>query len=210
MSISPFILGEDNALRNLLLGMTVADQRSTNEGNARPVGVWFGQPDQEIRDQSYPYITIDLIDIAEDRARAHRGHVNPSYYIPSDIGNQGGYIDYPVPINLDYQITTYARQPRHDREILQQLLFTKVPFRFGTLSPLNDSTIRRLDVLDVSKRDMVEQGKRLFMNFITVRVSSEIAQTEYNRLYKVQQIGVTGPTATPRGTYTGVSFTKHA
>jgi small subunit ribosomal protein S21 len=34
--------------------------------------VWFGQPDQELRDQAYPYITIDMIDIGEDVNRAMR------------------------------------------------------------------------------------------------------------------------------------------
>ena len=53
----PFLLNEEAALKSLLSGMTVAD--SGNQ--ARPVGVFYGQPDKEIRQQSYPYLTIDLI-----------------------------------------------------------------------------------------------------------------------------------------------------
>ena len=53
----PYIINEDKALKTLVSGITVSDS-----GNAtRPVGVWFGQPDNEIRQQSYPYITIDLV-----------------------------------------------------------------------------------------------------------------------------------------------------
>ena len=68
-------------------------------------------------------------------------------------------------------------------------------------------TARRLDVLDISKRDITEQGKRLFVNAITVRVSSEIAPSTFNKLYKVQEINVTGTTGTQvigRGTFTAV------
>ena len=55
-------------------------------------------------------------------------------------------------------------------------------------------TTRRLDVLDISKRDITEQGKRLFVNAITVRVSSEITPSTFNKLYKVQELNVTGTT----------------
>ena len=215
-----FLLSEDKALRDLLLNLTVTDQKSVNEeGPQRKVGVWFGQPDQEIRAQSYPYITIDMIDIAEDFSRAHRGKVKPEYMDDPVTGpdgetsyddeTQNWQIDYPIPVNIDYQITTYARQPRHDREILAQLMYTKIPLRFGVLMP-DDSTVRRLDVLDISKRDVTESGKRLFVNAITVRVSSEIAPITYRKLYKALVLDVTGTTDNPvigRGQFTPISFT---
>lgn len=212
-----FLLSEDEALRNLLKDMVVTDQKSTTEqGPQRKVGVWFGQPDQEIRQQNYPYITIDMIDIAEDFSRSHRGRVKPAYIpAPETIGEDTTWdqdkhdwdINFPIPVNIDYQITTYARMPRHDREILAQLLYTKIPLRFAVLEP-NDGTVRRLDVLDVSKRDITESGKRLFVNAITVRVSSEIAPETFNKMYKVLQVTATG-TANPvigRGQFTDVSF----
>ena len=222
-----FLLDEDEAIRNLLKDMVVTDQKSvTNEGATRKVGVWFGQPDQEIRSQSYPYITIDMIDIAEDISRAHRGKVNPVYYAdPETIGVDtpwdptlhGKDMDYPVPVNIDYQITTYARQPRHDREVLAQLLYTKIPLRFAVLNTGPNTafgTTRRLDVLDISKRDVTEQGKRLFVNAITVRVSSEIAPSTFNKFYKVQELNVTGTTGSQvigRGQFTTIeSFTTTA
>lgn len=200
MTFGPLFLAEDEALRDLLKGMTVNDQRSTGEGVARPVGVWFGIPDQELRDQVYPYITIDMIDIAEARERAMRGKVAPEYLTPTLSANKGWEIDMPIPINIDYQVTTYSRNPRHDRQILTQLLYSKLPFRFGTLQT-NDGIVRRLDVLDVAKRDTIEQSKRLFMNAITVRVSSEIAQAAFKELYKVQEINLSGPSLSTRGNY---------
>jgi len=203
-----FLLAEDEAIRNLLLGMTVTDQQSvTEEGPTRSVGVWFGQPDQEMRDQKYPYITIDMIDISEDFTRAMRGKVKPAYIQDPELGpndednydgtTQSWEIDYPIPVNIDYQITTYSRQPRHDRQILAQLLYTKIPLRFAVLLTGPNTvygTHRRLDVLDISKRDVSENGKRLFVNAITVRVSSEIARETYTKLYKALELNITGVT----------------
>jgi hypothetical protein len=197
-----FLLSEDKAIRDLLKNLTVTDQKSDATGSAtRNVSVYFGQPDQEIRAQSYPYMTIDMIDIAEDAQRAMRGIVKPSYMADPTLGpdgetaydseTQNWEIHMPIPVQIDYQITSYARQPRHDREILAQLLYTKLPFRFGVLQP-DDGTVRRLDILDVAKRDVTEQGKRLFVNAFTVRVSSEIAPETYKQLYKALTINVTG------------------
>ena len=201
-----FLLSEDEALRNLLKDMVVTDQKSvTEEGPQRKVKVYFGQPDQELRDQTYPYITIDMIDINEGTDRAMRGKAKPAYLSDPVTGPDGtsSYdpeaqdweINWPIPVNIDYQITTYSRQPRHDREILAQILYKKIPMRFAVLEPA-DGTVRRLDLLDIAKRDITEQGKRLFVNAFTVRVSSEIAPELYNKLYKVLILDVTGTAGT--------------
>jgi hypothetical protein len=71
--------------------------------------------------------------------------------------------------------------------MLATLLDGRLALRFGIIE-LEDNTVRRLDVLGISKRDLVEQGRRLFMNAITVRISSEIAQGTLNTLEKVQTI----------------------
>lgn len=195
-----FIIAEDEALRNMLLGMTVSD----NKSESRSVGVWFGQPDPEIRTQSFPFVTIDLIDISEARERVMSGLVSPWYYAPSGLGsNQGWDMWYPTPINLDYQITTFARQPRHDRLMLGQLLGQRLPLRFGSLDVVQKTTgvapnqtqyviPRRLDLLNVVKRDITEAGKRLFMNVFTVRVSSEVPQPfDFKTYYKVNEVRFT-------------------
>lgn len=196
-----FLFNEDKALRDRLKGMTVTDQKADGgSGGTRNVGVWFGQPDQEIRTQSYPYVTIDMIDISEDYARAHRGRVKPSYYddpaemttgVEFDAETNDWDMDWPVPVYIDYQITSYARMPQHDRQILAQLMTEKLPLRFGVLET-DDNTVRRLDIMGISKRDTTENGKRLFVNAFTVRVSSEIPRTELRKMYKVLQVNVDG------------------
>jgi hypothetical protein len=94
----------------------------------------------------------------------------------------------PIPVYLDYQITTYARQPRHDRQIIYELTKpTRIPFRFGGLVIPEDRSIRRLDLIGFAKRDTTEQDKRLFRNVYTVRISSELFQKEFADVYKVTQ-----------------------
>lgn len=188
-----FLLSEDKALRLNLQGMKVHDQRATQDDFPRPVAVFFGQPDQELREQSYPYVTIDMIDIQRDSAREMRAVINQNtpnvaYLAPSDIQEGEGWsMELPIPVNIDYQITSYARQPRHDRELLAQLIGQKLPFRFGQLS-LDDGTVRRLEVMDYSKRDVTEQAKRLFVNAVTVRVTSEVPQITFQKLKQVQSV----------------------
>lgn len=198
-----FLLSEDKALRELLQGLTVQDQKADgSSAGARNVGVWFGQPDQEIRAQTYPYVTINMIDIQRDFSREMRGKTDAEYLKPQTLPVEQGFTrDIPIPVDLEYQITVFSRHPRQDRELMAEILFTRLPFRFGTLD-LDDGTTRRLDVLDVTKRDLVEQGKRLFLNAITVRVSSEILQKTYKELYKVLEIHGDNVSTAFAGTFT--------
>jgi hypothetical protein len=193
-----FLIDEDKALREKLQGMTVSDQKSASDNQNRNVGVWFGQPDQEIRNQSYPYITIDMVSVDRDTEREMRGLNSPWYLDPGNLGENEAYLaELPIPVMITYQVTTYARHPRHDREIIAQLLSQKFPLRFGYLSVptgkvdgsgIPENTLRRLDILGVSKRDVTEQAKRLFVNAITVRVSSEVVQSVVRILNTVTEV----------------------
>ena len=176
------ILNEDKALKAKLQGITVSDS-----GNpARPVGVWFGQPDTEIRQQSYPYITIELVGVNEGVERAHRGWVEFNYTPEGADPTQTYESWYPIPVDLQYQVTTYARQPRHDRQIMNELFkSSRLPLRFGLLLIPEDGTVRRLDVLGFIKRDTTEQDKRLFSNVFNVQISSEFLIEDLEQVYQV-------------------------
>jgi hypothetical protein len=202
-----FLLSEDDAIRQRLQGMTVQDQKSEGGGVDRQVRAYFGQPDQELTPQLYPYITIDLLEVQRETAREMRGIVSPSYLSKNDFDpeTEGFEIEMPIPVFLTYQITTYARHPRHDRAILSQLMADRLP-RFGYLEVVEKSntvgdtttvtsTFRRMDVINVTKRDVTEQAKRLFVNSITVRVSSEIAQGLYRNVNKALEVQIDNPTA---------------
>ncbi len=64
-----FLLDEDRALRDRMKGIMVSDYANAE----RNVEAWFGHPDLELREQKYPYITVDLLEIQEGVDRVHRG-----------------------------------------------------------------------------------------------------------------------------------------
>jgi hypothetical protein len=181
----PIFINEDKALKERLGGITVSDS-----GNAsRPVPVFYGQPDKDIRNQTYPYITIDLVGVIEDRERAHRGYV-PLTYVPENVATvmDNQYVSMPIPLDLYYQVTTWSRQPRHDRQILGAMLNpVRLPYRFGQLWIPEDATWRRMDLMGYSKRDTNEGGKRLFSNVYNLRVSAEVFTDEFVQAYQVTQ-----------------------
>ena len=185
----PFLINEDAALKTMLQGITVSDAGNS----ARPVAVYYGQPDKEIRQQTYPYITIDLISVREDPTRAHQGAVDLTY-IPEGLGVTAvnGVINkitnFPTPVDLYYQVSTWARQPRHDRQIAAALFGAgRLPFRFGQLDIPEDGTVRRLDMLGFSKRDTTEGGKRLFSNVYNIKISAELFPELLAQVYTVTQ-----------------------
>lgn len=190
MTGEPFIIAEDQALKLLCQGMTVVDQKNAT----RPVKVWFGFPDVELRDQDFPYMTIDLIDILPGLGRQHQG----TLYDSDNRGTQAPVeglsysYDYPVAYDLVYQITSYARHPRHDRSIVYQML-NKFPLRYGKLAvpnQLGTETAYRSMFLDgFVKRDVVQDetgNRRTLVNVFTVRVISEM--TPLQALTATQQV----------------------
>lgn len=182
-----FILSEDKALHALLKGMTVSDEKQAS----RQVGVWFGQPDIEIRPQTYPYITIDLIDVREAVERAHRGNIELTYVpdgAPAPEVGKSYTTDYPIPYDITYQITTYARHPRHDRQIIASLLSEKIGSRMHSLHIPEDNTDRSMFLVQTVKRDRTEDNRRLFSNAFTVVVYSELLPSVVRRIPLVDSV----------------------
>ena len=187
----PFIINEDAALKALLTGITLSDSGNST----RPVGVYYGQPDKDIRTQSYPYITLDLVGVREDTERAHRGSVDLTYTPEGTTPNytaESQPVNFPIPVDLIYQVSTWARQPRHDRQIMASLFLPgRLPLRFGQLTIPEDSTMRRLDMLGFSKRDTTEGGKRLFSNVYNIRISAELFPDQLSAVYTVTDVNTT-------------------
>ena len=182
----PFLLNEDKALKSLLTGITVSDFKNAT----RPVGVWFGSPDVEIRNQSYPYITIELIDIAEDPYRNNRGYGELPYTPEGLDPNKTYYSEHPVPVDIEYQITAYTRQPIHDRQISSALLSGILPFRYGTLQIPEDGTLRRVELVGYRKRDTIEEAKRLYVSVFLIKVSSELFYSQISEAKLTQDINI--------------------
>jgi len=182
---NPFLIAEDTALKALLQGMTVGDERMAS----RPVKVWFGYPDVEVRAQEFPFVTIDLIDMIPANDRQTSGQLVDNDYRGTVAPIAGKTYRYEVPVAFDliYQITTYARHPRHDRAMMFQLTH-KFPSKYGGLlvpNELGTETSRRHMFLDgFAKRDAVDGetgNRRLLRNIYTVRVISELTPLDAGR-----------------------------
>lgn len=176
---NPFIVAEDLALKTHLAGLTVADEKSA----ARQVKIWFGYPDVEVRAQEFPFITIDLIDIVPTTERQNSGVMYDSDYNGTIAPSAGVFYKYDIPVAYDlvYQVTSYARHPRHDRAIMYQLL-NKFPSKFGKLAVPNqlgtETGYRSMFLDGFVKRDAVESetgNRRLLRNALSVRVVSEMS-----------------------------------
>jgi hypothetical protein len=176
ISDDAFLFAEDKALKSLLQGITVTDLKN----NTRPVKVWFGYPDVELRTQDYPYMVIDLYDIQEANDRQSSGfwidNTNRGTQAPSQTDAYSYYA--PTTYDLFYQVSTYSRHPRHDRSIMFSMLNEKVPGKYGHLLIPQDNGVgtvaRHMFLEGFVKRDSVEDGRRLLRNVFSIRVVSEM------------------------------------
>lgn len=192
----PFILDEDAAMKELLTGagITVTDEKNSS----RPVKSWFGMPDVEVRQRSYPFLTIDLLAIAEDKTRQRSGeyrHVfgyTPESF-PTATANQTFTAKVPPEAYiLTYQVSSWARNPRHDRQLLAQLLNGPLPLRWGQVNVGTGAAanIRRLDIR-MDKRDTADSdGKRLFRNVFTCQMSSELYYWQVQAIQQVTTVDI--------------------
>jgi len=174
-----FLVREDEALKNWLNGITVADGKSS----ARPVKIWFTMPDIELQSMTFPFITIDLIDMVQSKERQVGGGTVYDDTLGGQVTPVSGVVysyDTPIAWDLYYQITTYSRHPRHDREIIKQMLETYTPGKWGFLPlPNVDGSIyewRHMFMESYAKRDAIVDSRRLYRNVITVRVLTEMTQ----------------------------------
>jgi hypothetical protein len=67
----------------------------------------------------------------------------------------------------------------------------RIPLRYGLLIVPEDKTVRRLDFLGFTKKDTTdENGKRLFSNAYTVRISAEILPVVLEQMIEVTETNV--------------------
>lgn len=173
-----FLLAEDAALKTSLAGITVSDEKNAT----RPVRVWFGYPDVELRAQDFPFITIDLISMRNATERQNSGEIYDANLQGTIAPQNNVFYNYEIPVAYDlvYQVTSYSRHPQHDRAIIFQLN-QKFPAMRGHLAvpdALGTSTAYRHMFLESFYKHDVAEGengnKRLLRNIYTVRVVSEM------------------------------------
>lgn len=200
-----FLLAEDAALKMRLASMAVSDDRNTS----RPVQVFYRHP-EKTTEKSYPFATIEMFDIKHDTEVQHsftdlyyadgegispekQAELTYVDYYPSeyneeglqDLVDGGGFLrmDSFTPVTLTYQVTTYCRSARHDRQLTSLILRRIFPLMGrGWLEIPEDGTLRRLTLLDWRPADILdgEAGykKRLFRKVYTVTINAELATSD--------------------------------
>lgn len=214
MSRTGFLLAEDEAIKQRFSNLKVYDDRDV----ARPVQVFFRYPESET-ERTYPFITIEHIDIVHARNRQHSeniiyyktdgsggsaGPVTMSYWpsVSKNFGfitNKNNYeylaANEHVPVDLLYQVSTFARTALHDRQLSAQLLTKVVPFRQGFIEIPADGTMRRFDLLDWTTADLLdpEAGyrKRIFRKVYTLQMSAEIPSSAIYGVHSTESVAIT-------------------
>ena len=183
----PWILDEDAALKTKLSGLRVSD---TNAGaSARPVLCRYRMPENEFATATFPMIVIDRQSILKDDEREHRGQTRLQYTPESqgawnplveDYNTSPYKVDYPIPFNINYNITAYSRKEQHNVELVSQLAQQELlPARFGYLEIPQDGTVRSLFLEGGPEFEASKDsgGKRVYRTHYVIRVATELPPT---------------------------------
>lgn len=194
-----FIFNEDRAMKAKFSGLVVQDVNAPDTG--RPVETIWLDGDVETTNLAYPSIVIANLGISFDPERAHSGWAQLPYtpenfqqWIDDDnleVSESPYWAFTPIPYNIDYQIEVLARNNKHSTFLTAVL--TGPDFlsqRHGYLSIPEDGTVRRLDLMSGPERQNTHdtEGKRIFHNIYTVRVSTELLPVEINAYSKVATV----------------------
>ena len=195
-----FLLSEDEALKTYFTGLTVPERPGS--AKTMPVGVWFRWPEGE-RQIKYPFITLDLIDVAPAYDLWTSEYVvDPvGLYQPDQLPlippppQYSGYQLRPyLAFRLAYQVSVHSRSALHDR-YLNSLFFTDIlpprPFWMGVDT---DNTWRRCDLVDFAQADMSETtesgSKRIFRKVYTISMLAEIPQSKLVEAWQALRVFV--------------------
>jgi hypothetical protein len=196
------ILAEEESLVAKLSNIAVSDPNASD--GKRRVKVYYRHP-PDVQERTYPFITIDLLDIDFAADRAHSAQRYPVDFWPSEYADFQGYadangLDYSAddgdvaeavefhPYDLYFSVTTYTRNPIHDRQLTSLLLGTAyLPDRWGYLHVPADDSIRHLERVGWANLDDYEgnpqASDRVFRKSYNVKVSAFVAP-EYPYTFK--------------------------
>jgi hypothetical protein len=201
----PWIDEEDDLLKTKLQGFVVTDARAPG---GRGVKVWYRHPEMELREQDYPFMVIDLIGVGEALDRAQRGgQMRPTvtgYRPPEYTGTTEGRIhvtEWPVAMDLSYQVTTYARNIQHDRQMMRAF-WTQFPGRYGSLGGKASPYVRPFSaqMMGMVPGDRLDEfGKRQFRKMFTLKVFSELWASPIHDVHQLENIDLLFPVDTGVG-----------
>jgi hypothetical protein len=230
------------ALKYMLQGLVVHDAtdgcpsvggvKQHAYATGRQVKVKYRSPEDEVSKYQPPCIIMEFPDISMANERMHQGARTQLPYAPEGYPqwwpagqdwfdpNDSPYFvsDYPVPYNIDYQITVYTRIKRdHLMPILAALESWDKLGRMATLKIPQDGTFRRITRMSgphISWVPSDDQEKKLFTATYLVRVPTELFGNVFT-VAAVNEIIVNGnygisPTFNPSDYYNeeGLSSTE--
>lgn len=190
----PWIFAEDAALKAKLSGLTVTDVTAPG---GRRVAVRFRLPETELADLTFPCVIIDHVSVLRDTEREHRGITRLPYApegvdgVPDAKGLYPFLVDYPIPYDINYQITVLSRKAPHHLALVGALAkLDRLPTRFGYLEIPGDGTIRRLDLDGGPELSSAPdgEGKRLFEATYLISVSTELLLSDVRTFTKVLEV----------------------
>lgn len=198
------ILAEDEAVKAKFSTLTVPDPKA--QGGERRARAWFGYPSGE-RERTYPFITVDLIDIRFAAERAESMESVLYDWWPSEAGTMEEYatkigltldptekVGLAIrfqPYDLYYQVATHARFSAHDRALTAKMLsIDYAPLsQLGTLHVPADNTQRWLDNEGWARADYIDpEGKNVHRKVYTLKVSAHMSLGDPVAYAKVLQV----------------------
>jgi hypothetical protein len=200
-------MAEDEAMKAKFASLKVPDQSA--DDLSRRVKVWFGMPSAE-REIIYPFISVDLIDIAFSGERAHSLERVSVDWWPSAAQTFAEYAalvditldaDVPYatavrfqPYDIYYQVATHCRYAIQDRYLTAQMLSTDyAPLNnLGTLHVPADDTQRWLDNVGWQRADYRDtEDKTVWRKVYTIKVSAHMPVDDPTAFTKVLQVAAT-------------------
>jgi len=206
-----FLLAEDAALKTRLSTLSVSDDKNAE----RVPKVFYRWPEGETEKlYPFVTINLLDIQHAKERQHSERDYYYttdasfspeqvaeytqidyfPNEMVESDLADLAGTdgfisMEQLIPIDLLYQVTTHTRNARHDRQLTALIMRRVFPLRRGFIEIPEDGTIRRCDLLDWRSANVIDQEaghkKRAFRKVYTVRISSELPQSDFAAVQKV-------------------------
>lgn len=192
-----FFTDLDLAMKEKVGGIYVNDRESG--ADRRLARVFFRWPQVEVTDQTYPFITLDLLRYERAADREQRAERFPLPYAPKNYTMPAGYTEepggvstewllteMPIPFDFVYQITAHARYNSHIREIMYQMLQNERLSPRGAWLQVGD-TVRSMLVegpVDASGMDQESGGrpKRHFRKVWNATVQTELFQSTIDQL----------------------------
>lgn len=178
-----WLLNEDRAIKAKFSDLTVTDANAPASG--RKVLVRYADPEVEFGTLTFPLVLINRMQLVHMPEREHRGNTSVTYW-PDGVTNEDDSrwafadaprADFPVPMDVVYQITVQVRRASHQMELATKMAQQHyLPARFGYLEVPEDGSTRSLfvDAGPEYESGKGPDGKRLLQAHYNVRIPTEI------------------------------------